>query len=616
MSYNEEPEDGNTNEPVNSNRETGGSNDKQGSPHLDLGDINPASDCPWQNPVSVEQTDYRTGEIIERQVTKPCGSKKCPVCGPKLRAQMFEHYKRKVLNLDGLQWVGLTLDEEELTPSESRKAVQEVWRSFYDRVRYMCGKNDVDFNYIGTRDQDREEDAHLHCVLSTPGVDNLDVRSAWFKSGGGIVAYAEDVENEERLEQALGYCLLRHFQEARRARSLNYRVPEPLDSRSVAFNHEKAKQARREAAQRKATESGGAVSFRDMDEYTRWLSRYLSDAEDRSVQVVDQGKGVALEWDEDEIVVQFKDGTITDSPTEDVLPCGVDTVTIDKYSSAETPDESQPNSGSDDTGSDSEEVSPDLDPESRSTEYVTTEGMHQVRYFWDEDAQRVRRDTLALADLDVYRKLLKSGPPCPSRSPSFAPKTGVELKPKSLLSPSEVKEEEWKPVVGYEAHYSVSNWGRVRRNGRGNILNTSLTKSGYPCVSLHVNGDGSTHRVHTLVAKAFIGDPPGSIGHEPGEYQINHKNRDRTDNRPENLEWVTHMENMKHAFEENRQANTGEGHGNSKLSWVHVEKLHMLKEETDLTYKEIGKRFGVTDSRISQIVNGKGWKPEDRPPGK
>lgn len=610
LNHNEEPAAADNDEQINSNREFSGSNCSKSSPKPSLGDVNPAADCPMQTPVSLERTDFATGDIQHREIYKPCGSKWCPVCGPKMRAQMFEHCKRKFLELDDVKWVGLTKADG------SDEDVKEIWTSCYHRLRYLCEKNDSDLNYFGIRDHDRSEEAHIHVLISAPGVSDLDIRTKWFESGGGIVAYTEDIGTEERLEQALGYCLLRHFQEARRAKSLNERVPEPLRSSRFAFSSREAKQTRREMAQRKAVESEGVASFRDLDEYREWLARYLSDAEDRSVNVADHGEGIAVKWDEEEVVVQFTDGTISDFPTEDVLPGSVETISIDNYTPVGTPSRSQGGSDSGDEESEAGEGSSDWDPTSRSTEYVTTEGMHRVRIYWDEDARRVRRDVLGLARLDEYRKPLKWALPCPVTSGQFAPESG--LNPKSLMPPkSKIKKKEvWKPVVGFEEHYSVSNKGRVRREGRGNILQPSLTQSGYPCVSLSVDGEESTHRVHTLVAKAFVGPPPGPIGPKSGDYQVNHKNSVRTDNRPENLEWVTHEENQAHAFQENREAHINEEHGNAGLEWGDIDQIRALSATTDLTYKEIGKKFGITDSRVCQIVKEQAWKPEDRPDDK
>lgn len=104
--------------------------------------------------------------------------------------------------------------------------------------------------------------------------------------------------------------------------------------------------------------------------------------------------------------------------------------------------------------------------------------------------------------------------------------------------------EEWRDVVGYEGVYEVSSFGNVRRVDLGHHSTKEGLKSqrtdpnGYKQVDLW-NGSGRTHRVHRLVAKAFIPNPKK-------KRTVNHKDGDKTNNHVDNLEWATYSENNQH----------------------------------------------------------------------
>lgn len=105
--------------------------------------------------------------------------------------------------------------------------------------------------------------------------------------------------------------------------------------------------------------------------------------------------------------------------------------------------------------------------------------------------------------------------------------------------------EEWRDIKGYEGLYQISNEGRVKslkRITRNNhtvdskIRKPKIDKDGYCCVSLWIDGISKEHFIHRLVAQAFIPNPENKPC-------IDHINCVRSDNRLENLRWVTHKEN-------------------------------------------------------------------------
>lgn len=109
----------------------------------------------------------------------------------------------------------------------------------------------------------------------------------------------------------------------------------------------------------------------------------------------------------------------------------------------------------------------------------------------------------------------------------------------------------WNPIVGYE----VSNLGNVRslpktilyKNGKkqnlkGKQKSIKLNKYGYLTVYLTKNDVIKTCVVHRLVALAFIPNP------NPENNTINHIDGNKTNNRIENLEWLSLSDNVKHQW--------------------------------------------------------------------
>lgn len=125
------------------------------------------------------------------------------------------------------------------------------------------------------------------------------------------------------------------------------------------------------------------------------------------------------------------------------------------------------------------------------------------------------------------------------------------LLPHQNLSIEDMEGEIWKDIEGFDGYYQISSLGRVKSlsreiyNKRGYFFKTK-SKILKQCVikyycytSISYNGGKKAYTVHRLVAKCFINN-------KHNKPQVNHKNLNSSDNRIENLEWVSARENECH----------------------------------------------------------------------
>lgn len=159
-------------------------------------------------------------------------------------------------------------------------------------------------------------------------------------------------------------------------------------------------------------------------------------------------------------------------------------------------------------------------------------------------------------------------------------------------------------VSGLASTLLVSTTGRVirmassRRKGSGWQTFPELELSprrigaGYMAVGTKENGIRRTLYLHRLVAEAFLGMPPYSN-------EVNHLDGDKTNNRLENLEWVTHSENHQHAAYA----------GLSNVAKLTPKQVWAVRELIDLGLSDlkISKRFGMSRCAVSEIRTGRTW---------
>ena len=156
----------------------------------------------------------------------------------------------------------------------------------------------------------------------------------------------------------------------------------------------------------------------------------------------------------------------------------------------------------------------------------------------------------------------------------------------------------WKPIKGYE-NYLISNLGRVKtKQGRYKKINYGTCKYGY--LDLWKDNKPKKCRVHRLVAEAFIQNPDN-------KEQVNHIDGNKSNNRVDNLEWVTPKENIKHAIDNDLSSiKFGSKNLSAKLTEDDVRYIRTVAKKTK-TVKELAEQFNVSTTNIYNIINNKKW---------
>lgn len=148
----------------------------------------------------------------------------------------------------------------------------------------------------------------------------------------------------------------------------------------------------------------------------------------------------------------------------------------------------------------------------------------------------------------------------------------------------------WKDIPELNGKYQCSNYGRVRRINKDprvekyKILKLQLTNKGYMSVNPTKDYRKSVHRI---VGELFL-------ERQDGKNIINHKDLDKTNNRFDNLEWVSYSENSKHAQD------------NGKLGRLHVNVIDINTSRTFGSIKDASEYFGYPYTYMAKILKQKG----------
>ena len=160
--------------------------------------------------------------------------------------------------------------------------------------------------------------------------------------------------------------------------------------------------------------------------------------------------------------------------------------------------------------------------------------------------------------------------------------------------------ESWKSIPGYP-EYEASTLGRIRRV---HVLRPALHspgKRGYLHLIIQNAESGQKHWfVHNLILLTFYGP-------KPINYVVNHKDGNRLNNCPNNLQYVTKRENYDHALKHGLYKR-GEELTNSKLTCKQVRIIRKLYKFKTYPLNKLAMRFGVSLKCIHLVVKLKTWK--------
>lgn len=154
----------------------------------------------------------------------------------------------------------------------------------------------------------------------------------------------------------------------------------------------------------------------------------------------------------------------------------------------------------------------------------------------------------------------------------------------------------WKPVVGYEGFYEVSNLGRVKTLYYNRLLTQAKDKYGYYKVNLYLNGKAKSYTVHRLVALAFVDNPDGKPC-------VGHKDETTTNNFASNLEWVTWAENDRMPLHRKRMSEHCNWRGKGALHNCSKAVLQFDNEGNFIaeygSMREAERKLGISHSAIA-----------------
>lgn len=159
------------------------------------------------------------------------------------------------------------------------------------------------------------------------------------------------------------------------------------------------------------------------------------------------------------------------------------------------------------------------------------------------------------------------------------------------------------PNITFNQKYMIDEQGKIWSPYRGGkYLSPAPTTKGYYRIVLQTTEGRKTFQLHRLVLATF--SPIDNME----DFEVNHKDGDKSNNNLDNLEWCQGSYNVRHSLETGLKIPArGTQVGGNKLSEEQVLEICQLLIENNLSLSEIGEKYGVSKHCIFDIKRKKSW---------